>query len=272
MLLEKTHLTLLVAEILGHHGAADGVVEVAVLGKRRQRQLVVDLVEAAVQWADKLHAADSSEQVGRRLVGGGVLGPQRHNEVGRLDLDVLRVEETVGRGHLLRLLDGDGLIEALELAEEDELLVGSPVLDIVCGGLVIWRLPLRSQPVADINQAGVKVGLGRHARAVEAALPVDALDLVCEIGVLGLCKELEEGVAELERVERLEAPFGKVECDKLVKVVAADKLVEVVDHVESLLVGHGAESVVGVDAVVVDAELGVLVVRAKSTDSILCIG
>lgn len=59
--------------------------------------------------------------------------------------------------------------------------------------------------------------------------------------------------------------------DKLVEVFAADEAVQVVQEVEALFVGNLAVDVLGVDALVVDDELGVLVVLAKLFDSFLCL-
>lgn len=58
--------------------------------------------------------------------------------------------------------------------------------------------------------------------------------------------------------------------DELVKGVAADELLEVVQEVEALLVGDGAEGVVRIDAALeVGDELGVLVVGAVVIDGVL---
>ncbi len=60
--------------------------------------------------------------------------------------------------------------------------------------------------------------------------------------------------------------------DELVKVLTADKAVEIVKEVEALLVGNLAVDVLWVYIVVADDELGVFVVLAKLLDSILCAG
>lgn len=57
--------------------------------------------------------------------------------------------------------------------------------------------------------------------------------------------------------------------DELVKGVAANEALEVVEEVEALLVGNGAEGVIGVDALVVDDELGELGVVAEECDGVL---
>lgn len=57
--------------------------------------------------------------------------------------------------------------------------------------------------------------------------------------------------------------------DELVKVVAADQAVQVVEEVEALFVGNLAVDILGVDVLVADDELGVLMVLAKLLDCVL---
>ncbi len=58
--------------------------------------------------------------------------------------------------------------------------------------------------------------------------------------------------------------------NKLVKVVTADEAVEVVEEVEALFVRDCAVDVLGVDILVADDQLGVLVLRTKLRNSLLC--
>ena len=57
--------------------------------------------------------------------------------------------------------------------------------------------------------------------------------------------------------------------DELVEVFASNQTVEVVDEVESLFVGHCAEGIIGVDALVADGEPGERVVFTKLGDRLL---
>lgn len=132
-------------------------------------------------------------------------------------------------------------------------------------------LPLGSQLVASIDHAGVENRLLRETRSVELGIPVNGGNLGLDLLVAETVEEVHKGIAELERVKRLVGPLGEVVGDELVKGGAADEAVQVVEEVEALLVGNGAVDVLGVDVVVADDELGVLVVGTKVADSILCI-
>lgn len=57
--------------------------------------------------------------------------------------------------------------------------------------------------------------------------------------------------------------------NELVKVLAADKSVQIIDKVESLFVRHLAESIIRIDAFVVDQKLGELVIFAIPIDGVL---
>lgn len=58
--------------------------------------------------------------------------------------------------------------------------------------------------------------------------------------------------------------------DELVEVVSADETFEVVNEVKALLIGHLAVGVLGVNTVVIDDKLGVLMVLAELRDRVLC--
>lgn len=111
------------------------MVKVLVLGKRLQGEIPVNLVQGAEQGSHKLHPADLSEQIGRRLVAAGVVGLERELQVGKLELDVLRVEQVVGFAEELGPFGAQGL-KLLQLLEEDNLLVGREGFDILGAGLV----------------------------------------------------------------------------------------------------------------------------------------
>lgn len=279
------------AEILLDHGEADRVVELAVPVERRESELAVDLVERAEQGPHELHAADGAEQIRDALVGGGIAGAHGDLVVGGLELDVAADRQAVGAAELPRFLDGQGLRKVLHGVEEDELLVAGPALDILGGGGVVLRFrsasakmkqrftcysfraylapPLLGKGVADVDERSVELRLGRQARCVEAALPVDGGDLVFQMSILGLVEKLDEGVTELKGVERLVRPLGEVVGDELVEVFTADGAVQVPDQVETLLVGDGAENIIWVDAGMVNGQLGVGVVLAKLGDGLL---
>lgn len=88
--------------------------------------------------------------------------------------------------------------------------------------------------------------------------------------VAKVVEEVQEGVTELPRVQRLAGPLVKVVGDELVKVVAANDPLQVVHEVETLLVGHLAVDVFGVHIVVLDDELGVLWDVPELLNGVLC--
>lgn len=57
--------------------------------------------------------------------------------------------------------------------------------------------------------------------------------------------------------------------NEIVKVLAADKPVQIIDEVEPLFVRHLAESIIRVDAFVIDQKLGELVVFTVPIDGVL---
>jgi hypothetical protein len=58
--------------------------------------------------------------------------------------------------------------------------------------------------------------------------------------------------------------------DELVKVLAPDEPVKGVHEVEALLIRHRAESIIRVDALVADAQLGILVILTILLNCLLC--
>lgn len=111
------------------------MVKVLVLGKRLQGEVPVNLVQGAEQGSHKLHPADLSEQIGRRLVAAGVVGLEGELEVGKLELDVLGVEQIVDLAEELGSVGAQGL-KLLQLLEEDNLLVGREAFNILGAGLI----------------------------------------------------------------------------------------------------------------------------------------
>ncbi len=84
------------SEILFHHLAADGVVEVAVLLKGLQSQVTIDLVQGSEESSDKLHAADLAQKLGDTGIGTCVLGTHCNLVVRRLELGILAGHKAVG--------------------------------------------------------------------------------------------------------------------------------------------------------------------------------
>ena len=84
-------------------------------------------------------------------------------------------------------------------------------------------------------------------------------------------EELEKRVPELEGIQRLVGPLGEVVGNELVEVLPPNQPVEVVDKVKALLIRNSAEGIVGVNALVADAELCELVVFAVRVDGLLYI-
>lgn len=87
-----------------------------------------------------------------------------------------------------------------------------------------------------------------------------------------MVEKVQKCVPELERVEGLAGPLGKVVRDEFVKGFTADESVKIVQEVEALFISDGAVDVLGVDILVADDELGVLVVFAEELDRVLCRG
>lgn len=83
-------------------------------------------------------------------------------------------------------------------------------------------LPLLGELVADVDERGVELGLGRQAGTVEPVFPVYRGDLVFQTGVLGLAEEFEVGVLKLVLVEGFAGPLGEVKGYELVKGRSAD--------------------------------------------------
>jgi hypothetical protein len=124
---------------------------------------------------------------------------------------------------------------------------------------------------AHIDEGRVEFGLRRKAGVEETALPVDPGEFVLQMGVLWTAEKVEKGSFELVRVQRLVRPLRKVVGNELVKVLPPDKAVEGVDEVEALLVGHRAEGIIRVNALVADAKLGVLLaLLAELLNRLLC--
>lgn len=126
-------------EVLLDQAAGNGVVEVLVLGKGLDGELLVGLEQGAVQRAHKLHAADGTKQLGGAVRSSGVTSTQGNAVVGSLDLDVLGRDEVVDSTQLGSSLGRQGAV-LVELAEENKLLVTREVLDV--GGL--WLIGLDS--------------------------------------------------------------------------------------------------------------------------------
>lgn len=167
------------------------------------------------------------------------------------------------------MLDCQRLLKVLDRVQEYENLVAGPGCNVGRAGREVLLLPLMCQVVADIDEGGVEVGLRRKTGAEEAALPVDRRDLVLQARIFWGAEELKEGVSELVGVQRLVGPLAEVIRDELVEVLTPDEAVEVVNEVEALLVGHRAESIVRVYALVADAQLGELVVFPKLLNRLL---
>lgn len=216
----------------------------------------------------KLHAAHAAKQLRNSLVSSLVLRLERDKVIGRLELDVLRLHESVRLAQRLGLRGRQRLLEILHGLQEHELLVARPGRHVRVGGLEVLALPLLGEFVADVDERGVELGLGRQAGAVEPLLPVDRGQFVSQAGVLRLAEELEVGGLEVVLVQGFPGPFGEVEGDELVKGFPADQPFEVPDEVEALLVGNSGEGVIRVDglsalAPVADVELCKLVVCAE---------
>ena len=100
---------------------------------------------------------------------------------------------------------------------------------IVCSPRVNWLtcthplLPLLGQIEAAVDIGGVEVGLRRQAGGEETLFPGDGGDLLLDLGVSVSFEEIQEGLLELEGVERLARPRVEVVGDKFVKVLAADE-------------------------------------------------
>lgn len=93
------------AEVLLDHLPADGMVKVAIVLERLDGEVAVDLVQAAVERADKLHAPDLPQEVGHAGVRAGVLRLHRDMVVRRLELDVLGFRQAVDAAQFLLLSD-----------------------------------------------------------------------------------------------------------------------------------------------------------------------
>jgi len=76
-------------QVLLDHLAADGMIKVTVFLERLEREITVDLVEAAKQRPDELHAAHLPEQIRNAGIYALVLGPQRDLVEGRLEFGIL---------------------------------------------------------------------------------------------------------------------------------------------------------------------------------------
>ncbi len=168
-----------------------------------------------------------------------------------------------------RFLHRQRLREILDSIQEHKNLVSGPRSSISSTGREVAILPLLGKSIADINEGGIKFGLGREAGVVESAFPVDRCDLVLQAGVFRSAEEVKESSLEIVRIQGLGRPRSKVVRDELVEVFAANQTVEVVDKVKALLVGHSAEGIIGVDALVADGEPGKRVVLAKLGDRLL---
>jgi hypothetical protein len=130
-------------------------------------------------------------------------------------------------------------------------------------------LPLFREIIADTGQGGIELWLWRKAWLVEPFVPCNARDLILDALISKAVKEADEGVLELERVEGLAREFGKIMRDELVEVLAADETVQIIEEVEALLVRNCAERIIGVNALVTDAELCKFVVGPKPVHRVL---
>lgn len=117
--IEKT----LDAKILFNHTPADGVIEVLVLGKSFQGEASINLVQRSEQGSDELHATDLAKQIGCVLVACAVIGLKSNLQIGKLELNILGVEETVDLAQKLGPLGAQSTM-LLQLFKENNLLVG----------------------------------------------------------------------------------------------------------------------------------------------------
>lgn len=115
--------TTLDAKVLFHHTPADGMIEVLVLGKSFQGETSINLVQRSEQGSHELHATDLAKQIGRVLVACAVIGLESDLQIGKLELNVLGIEETVDLAQKLGPLGAQSTM-LLQLFKEDNLLVG----------------------------------------------------------------------------------------------------------------------------------------------------
>lgn len=209
------------------------------------------------------------------MIGGLVPRPERDQIVRRLELDILRVDKTVGLAQRLGLSRRQGFLETLHCVQEHQLLVSGPGCYVRCLGLEVFALPLIGKLVADVDKRRVKFGLGRQPCTVELLLPVDRGNLVFEACVFGSVEELKVCVLEVVLVQGLPRPLREVERDELVKGLSAYQTLKVPDKMEALFVGNGREGVIWVNWLpvfpfVADVEFRKLVVCTKAADCLLC--
>lgn len=136
-------------------------------------------------------------------------------------------------------------------------------------GLLIQgpRFPFRSKRVADVDERGVEVGLGREARGIEPSVPVYGLEsggggrirrkvineiLLKLLGVEGFagkgCEILILGKGRGQNKESKE-PGGREKLymrNKLIPFLLAEHFLQIVKEGEAFLVRNAGEGVVGV--------------------------
>lgn len=130
-------------------------------------------------------------------------------------------------------------------------------------------LPFRGQFIADRYHAEIEVWLRWQTRGVEPSFPVNRGNLLLDCFVTQAVEEIQERVPELKRIERFAGPFGEVVGNKLVKGLAAYQPIQIPQEVKALFVGYCAVNILGIDILVADDELGVLMVFAEEINSIL---
>lgn len=99
------------------------MIEVLVLGKSFQGEVSINLVQRSEQGSDKLHATDLAKQIRCVLVACAVIGLESDLQVGKLELNILGVEETVDLAQKLGPLGAQSTL-LLQLLKENNLLVG----------------------------------------------------------------------------------------------------------------------------------------------------
>lgn len=141
-------------QILLNHTPADRVVEVLVLVKRSFCEFLIAVLQPLVKRSDKLHPANSSEQVGGGLVDGLILRLQSNNVVSRDQLDVLALSVGIDFTHQIDELRLEWLFESLNRLQEHHILVAGPAFNILAIRLEarvlasVQALPFRRESVA----------------------------------------------------------------------------------------------------------------------------
>mmetsp|Transcript_48968 Transcript_48968/g.98115 ORF Transcript_48968/g.98115 Transcript_48968/m.98115 type:complete len:268 (+) Transcript_48968:225-1028(+) len=244
------------------------MIESAVLVEGPERQCpasaLLECREVAIQWARVLHPA-----LGRQHFDDGVEDEvcsalQAQRAPAEAQLAVLGLGQPIQAVHLRQLLDGQQHVRAarlLQQAVQQILLLHRRPL---CPHLL--RLLGLAAHVVERNarlELGPRVGnaldrrhnrfvelwhVRRHSLRVEPLVPLEAVDLVAELGD-GEGFEVLRGYEF--RLELLDVGFHKTQ-----ERLLSDACLEGIQQVETLLIGYQRESIVWVDALQVWDQLG----------------